>query len=273
MTQNADEKNSIFWDDLCGSQAAQALGVTDRSPASLKRYDDWYLGFYPYLLRHVPTGDMRGKAVLEVGLGYGTLAQQIVDAGADYTGLDVAPGPVSMIKDRIMQTPGATGRAVQGSILQPEMPKASFDFVVAIGALHHTGDLSEAIESCLGLLKIGGTLLAMVYNAYSYRRFIQARRETLSYWLAERRGYRGSVGGEGKHRAAYDINSAGSPAPHTEWISKTSLQCLCRRFSSCSVTRENIDQEPPFKKRSREELLQTPIPRICGLDLYFNARR
>ena len=39
---------------------------------------------------------MRGKKVLEVGLGYGSVAQRIAENGAVYTGLDIAEGPVEM---------------------------------------------------------------------------------------------------------------------------------------------------------------------------------
>jgi SAM-dependent methyltransferase len=273
MQSNTDQKNAAFWNEPCGSHAATMLGVTDASPQSLKRYDDWYLNFYPYLLRHIPTHLMRGRSVLEVGLGYGTLSQQIVESGARYTGLDIAQRPVDLVNHRIKQTSKATGEAIQGSILEPRLEEETFDYVVAIGALHHTGDLAGAISRCRELLRPGGELRFMVYNAYSYRRFMQARHATIEYWKSERRGYRGVVGGEGRDRAIYDTNSAGEAAPHTDWISVTSLRAMCKDFSKFTVRRENIDQEPPFKKRKREDLLKTLWPRLCGLDLYATARK
>jgi SAM-dependent methyltransferase len=48
----------------------------------------------------------------------------------------------------------------------------SFDAIVAIGCLHHTGDIGGAIESCRRLLAPGGILIGMVYYAYSYRRWL-----------------------------------------------------------------------------------------------------
>jgi len=42
--------NMSSWKELCGSHAANVVGVTGTSPQSLKRFDDWFLGFYPYLL-------------------------------------------------------------------------------------------------------------------------------------------------------------------------------------------------------------------------------
>src|SRR5262245_20640242 len=138
-------KNADFWDELCGTQLARQLGITDKSPASLKRFDDWYLDFYPYLLEHVVLNDMRDKDVLEVGLGYGTVSQRIAEAGARYHGLDIAAGPVAMANSR-MRRLGLPERAVQASILRAPFADSAFDYMVAIGCLHHTGDLRRAID-------------------------------------------------------------------------------------------------------------------------------
>src|SRR6516225_6835891 len=119
MLQQAhtDAENAQFWDELCGSQIARLLGITDASPASLKRFDDWYLAFYPYLFLHIPFDDMKDKDVLEVGLGYGTVTQRLAEAGARLTGLDIAEGPVAMANSRLRQA-GLTGSAYRGSILE-----------------------------------------------------------------------------------------------------------------------------------------------------------
>ena len=87
-------RNASFWNELCGTSFAKALGVIDDLPGSLKRFDDWYFAFYPYLLIHIPFEDMQAKDVLEVGLGYGTVSQRIAEVGARYHGLDIAAGPV-----------------------------------------------------------------------------------------------------------------------------------------------------------------------------------
>ena len=50
MDQGAiDKRNAAFWDELCGSSLAISLDIKDSSPASLKRFDDWYFDYYPYL--------------------------------------------------------------------------------------------------------------------------------------------------------------------------------------------------------------------------------
>ena len=167
-TADIDKANEEFWNELCGSGLAQHLGIKDHGIKSLKQFDRSYLEFYPYLLKHVPVGEMAGKKVLEVGLGYGTLGQKIVDAGADYTGLDIADGPVNMMNHRL-QMQGLPGRAIKGSILQSGLPAESFDYVVSIGCFHHTGNIQRCVNETWRLLKPEGTAFIMLYNQFSCR--------------------------------------------------------------------------------------------------------
>jgi 2-polyprenyl-3-methyl-5-hydroxy-6-metoxy-1,4-benzoquinol methylase len=267
------KKNSEFWDELCGSQLAKVLGITDSSIESLKKFDDWYFDIYPYLNDHIPFSKMKGKKVLDIGLGYGTVAQKIAESGADYTGLDIAKGPVAMVNQRLMQN-NLPGKAVQGSILDPKMEPGTFDHVIAIGCLHHTGNLQLAIDQCHQLLKPGGSLIFMVYYAFSYRRFRMVPLLTFKTLLAELIGKRGVVGaGSNRQRAAYDSGSDGTGAPHTDWISEKSLRHYCRGFSSFNATIENIDQEVPFRMTPRKDLLKTRWPALMGLDIYATATK
>src|SRR5947208_15590438 len=112
----------------------------------------------------------------------------------------------------------------------------------------------------------------MVYYAYSYRRWAVARLETLRYLGVETLGYRGVVAAvSGGETLDYDHNSAGEAAPHTDFISVKSLRHLCRRFSSFRWQLRNINQERPFEKRTRAELLKTRWPALCGLEIYATA--
>lgn len=273
MQDAISSKNTDFWNELCGSQLAKFLGITDSSSASLKKFDDWYFDFYPYLHDHIPFHSLKGKNVLEVGLGYGTVAQRLAESGCNYTGLDIAAGPVQMTNHRLAQE-GLPGTAIQGSILNPPFEPGSFDVVVAIGCLHHTGNLKLAIQQCHKILKPKGRLIFMVYSAYSYRRWYMSPKATTRYLLRELTGYRGVVGVSAeKDRAAYDTGSDGSGAPHTDWISGKSLKKLCKQYSKFKCKRENIDQEAPFKETPRTELLKTRWPRLLGLDLYATTTK
>jgi SAM-dependent methyltransferase len=147
---------------------------------------------YPYLFYHIAFDELKDKDVLEVVLGYGTIAQRMAESGAQYMGLDIADGPVAMAKHRL-RLAGLRGDANQGSILDAPFEDYSFDMIVTIGCLHHRGDLQKAINECHRMLRPGGKLVVMLYYAYPYHRWIQAPGETLRYLWREVFGYRDVV--------------------------------------------------------------------------------
>ena len=265
------KENSVFWDELCGSHLAKNLGITDRSEKSLKIFDAWYFNFYPYLEKHIEFPKLEGKKVLEIGLGYGSVSQKLVESGAIYTGLDIAEGPVDMVNHRISQS-YLTGRAVKGSILSPNFDQGSFDTVIAIGCLHHTGDLELAISNSLDLLKENGQLVMMVYYAYSYRRWKTSFIRTSRYFIDELTGMRAVVGKvNAKERSRYDVNLDGQAAPHTDWISKKSMRTI---LGNCSPTQVEMHLENMDTGRiSRKFLINTPISKLVGLDLYVKVKK
>lgn len=268
-----DAQNAAFWNTLCGTGLAQMLGITDGSEASLKKFDDWYLDFYPYLLEHVPVHTMRGKDVLEIGLGYGTLSQKIAEAGARYKGLDIAAGPVNMVNSR-MQQKALDGEAVQGSMLQCPFPDQSFDCVVSIGCYHHTGDTQRCIDETFRVLRPGGHAYLMLYNRFSLRQWEQFPKETLAALWRQLTFRPSGVQLSETQRAGYDVDMEGRAAPETQFFSIRDVKRMMKRFRSVGCEKENCDAkiEKGTGKvlRPREEMLAT-VGKRMGLDIYIHA--
>jgi SAM-dependent methyltransferase len=264
-TQHAvDEQNRAFWDELCGTNLAQAIGVTEINPDSLARYDGAYMAFYPYLERYLDALPVEGRETLEIGLGFGTVGQILAARGARYHGADISPGPVAMMRDRLrwlgVEAPDAS--VVQASALDLPWEAETFDFVVSIGCLHHTGDLPRAVDEVHRVLRPRGTALVMLYNARSYRQ--------LRVNLARARQ-------DARLRAMYDANTAGEAAPHTDFVSRRDVKRLFSSFSSVRVESQNFDPlAPSFRGRTfripRERLLGN-VARSLGLDLYVHAHK
>ena len=260
--------NAAFWNELCGSGAAEALGVTDASAAALERYDQWFFEFYPYLERHIPFDRLAGRRVLEVGLGYGSVSQRLAAAGALYHGLDIAAGPVAMVRHRLALAQDA-GEIRQGSILDCPWPDGHFDHVVAIGCYHHTGDMPRARAETRRVLRPGGGATIMVYSAYSYRRWLKWPGATARAFLAEFFG-RAAPSVTAEERAGYDADRTGAAAPETSFVSAASLKKAMRDWSAVAIARENIGGERLLAALPRHWLLATLGP-WCGLDLYCRA--
>lgn len=216
---------------------------------------------------------MRGKHVLEVGLGYGTVSQKIAESGVlSYTGLDIAMGPVNLVNQRL-QNKDLNSRAIVGNILEPPFSSESFDVIIAIGCLHHTGNLPLAISNCHRLLRKGGLMVFMVYNAYSYRRWRTAPVSTLRLWFNQTSGLHTSIPGDISNRAAYDTNALGDAAPHTDFTTSQTLRSYCQKFKDFSYQLENIDRDIPFVFSNRNRLLKSIWPRVVGLDIYVTVSK
>ena len=265
--EEINRNNAEFWNELCGTQLARQLGITDDSPESLKKFDNWYMDFYPYLYDHIMFAEMKGQRVLEVGLGYGTVAQKLLDAGARYSGLDIAAGPVAMVEHRCLLAGIGDADIRQASILDPPFADGSFDRLVAIGCLHHTGNLPEAIKVVWRLLRPGGEASFMVYSAVSYRQFKEAPLATLKRKLATGGVAYVAPNSMERQRAAYDVNAQGAAAPQTEFVSPAELRWLCRDFSKVAIRSENIGMGGLLGRLPRPLLCRLFGP-VVGLDLY-----
>lgn len=271
MVGNVSEENSLFWNELCGTQLARTLAISDNSKESLAKFDDWFMGFYPYLSKYIPFQELRGKKVLEVGLGYGTVAQKIAEAGADYHALDIAQGPVNMVNHRLGQA-GLLGEAKQGSILQAPFAKDTFDWVFAVGCYHHTGNMQQAVDETWRILKPGGCAMIMVYNALSYRRWIWSFMDTWKYFIRCSKGDFSLFDTRPGERAQYDTNEKGDAAPHTDFFSASHIRQISLKWNKVSVSTENVGDESVLRWVPRGLKLST-LGRISGLDIYCTLQK
>ncbi len=229
------------------------------------------MAYYPYLAQYLDALPVDGKEVLEIGLGFGTVGQILAGRGARYHGADIAAGPVAMLRDRLRWIGKPDDQAVvQASALELPWGDETFDAVVSIGCLHHTGDLPQAVSEVHRVLVPGGLAFVMLYNAHSFRQLVVVRRERVRAWRARH-------GSAEKVRGMYDANEAGEAAPHTDFVSRGGARELFGAFSEVRVQSQNFDDlTPSLRGRTltipRERLLGN-AGRVLGLDLYIHARK
>jgi ubiquinone/menaquinone biosynthesis C-methylase UbiE len=152
---------------------------------------------------------------------------------------------------------------VQGSALALPFEPASFDHVIAIGSLHHTGDLRKALDEVHRVLTDGGRASVMVYNAHSLNRLVTtpSARALARVWQSKSKRI--------LSRTEFDRSSDGSAAPHTDFVSKGTFRGLTTKFSVVEVTTQNANALSIFGRAliPRPKLLPT-LGRVAGLDLY-----
>ena len=261
-----DDANARFWDELCGTGLARSLGIAELNQDSLARFDAAYFDYYPYLTPLIEWAGLAGRRVLEIGLGFGTVSEFAARRAGSFHAVDIADAPVALVRRRLEFIGLPTDGVIRASALALPYPDRTFDTVISIGALHHTGDLSRALDEVWRVLRPGGRALIMVYNGHSFRRIAFLARQRLAGLLRLHRPY-----AEDDLRAMYDRRTDGTAAPHTDFRSPGEMRRLFRRFSSVSMERRNFDDYIVAGRMLRRRWFLRGIDRLLGLDLYVTA--
>lgn len=274
-----DLRNKEFWNEMCGSYLAKEIGIKDHSKESLQAFDEAYINMYPYLSSYLSLdNNIKSESVLEVGLGYGTVSQLLAKSSVQYTGLDIAAGPVEIVNHRINMEK-LNGKAYQGSMLNCNFPNESFDRVYSIGCFHHTGNMQKCVDETYRVLKPGGKAIIMVYNSFSYYRWIRfpfsTTKRLLKNIFCKNIAGADSLSNESESKA-FDVSiSSGKGAPQTEFFSKKFIYKIFSNYKKVSVNRENIATFAPkgFMIVDRKKYLSGIIAKYLGLDLYIIAEK
>jgi SAM-dependent methyltransferase len=130
-------------------------------------YDRFRYKREAHILRCLDRLDVGGKKLLEVGIGEGADAEQLIRRGARYSGLDLTMAAVVRTRTRfeLRRLPFEDVR--HGSVLGIPWPDESFDLVFSHGVLHHVPDIHQAQREIGRVLRPGGELIAMVYARWS----------------------------------------------------------------------------------------------------------
>lgn len=108
--------------------------------------------------------ELRGLHVLDAGCGGGRYTYMAAKAGADVVAVDISPA-VEKARQLCREFPNV--EVVQANLLQLPFRREMFDFIYAIGVLHHTPNTSEAFEALIPYLKPGGRIAVWVYPKWS----------------------------------------------------------------------------------------------------------
>ena len=110
----------------------------------------------------IPPELLRRRRVLDAGCGMGRWSYAAAKAGASHVvGFDLHDG----VHAARALTRGA-GRVslLKADIFALPFQEQSFDSIISIGVLHHTGDTSGAIRALLPLLRPGGRVFIQLYE-------------------------------------------------------------------------------------------------------------
>lgn len=144
----------------------------------LEFYDDFDRMRYEshgHLLGTLDGIPFRDKKCLEIGIGQGADAEQIVRRGGSYSGLDLTHEAVRRVTRRFELKQLPFDQIVQGSILAAPFEDNSFDLVFSHGVLHHVPDILGAQREISRILKPDGLLVVMLYARHSLNYHLSIR--------------------------------------------------------------------------------------------------
>lgn len=247
------------------------MGMDPNNPQDVKKFDAWYFEFYPYLLEYLDELELKNANVLEVGIGLGTVSRYLTQRSKSLTCLDIAQGAISYVKSTTQDSNNIN--YVCQSLLD-YVPKKQFDVVIAIGSLHHTGDLEKSLAHVEKLLTYDGTILVMVYYAFQPRRIIFHPVRTLGEFIqSQSKGFRKKLIFEEQDaflRARADVNLAGEAAPYTVFSSRRLFSE--RNFVRYDVKLKNFHRVPIFDKCFSRNFFLKHFSRFLGCDIYALGR-
>jgi 2-polyprenyl-3-methyl-5-hydroxy-6-metoxy-1,4-benzoquinol methylase len=265
-SETADSENAKFWNYLCGTNAATYMGFELDTKNGLAEFDTWYMDFYPYLLPYIDSAIAEGHSCLEVGIGLGTVSRYLARNMQEFSALDVAPEPCIFL-EKSLSMENVSLITMRRSILEGPVSTeldARYDVAIAIGSLHHSGNLTLALDNLVKSVKPGGKILVMVYNEFSLYRLIHNPIRFLNHLILSMLKKKYSWSEQDKAvRAVNDSNEHGVAAPHTAYSSKQLFHS--RIDSTWTVNTENISDLPRLGLRNK---LLPFVRNGGGLDLY-----
>ena len=152
-----------FWDEAsCG----EALLLPAETAAGYAAHSAERYRLEPYIPAFANWDRMKGKRVLEIGVGLGSDHEQFARAGAKLTGIDLTPRAIEHTRQRLALA-GLSSELQVGNAEALPFADASFDHVYSWGVLHHSPDTRTAIAEAMRVLRSGGTFAIMIYNKWS----------------------------------------------------------------------------------------------------------
>lgn len=263
--------NSAFWSEPCGYVAAKKLQLNLSTSDGIQKFDKWFFEFYPYLKDYLPEEKLSGKNILEVGIGSGSVSRMLAKYANKLVLLDIAPGAIEFVKNSINKT-GDIEFICEDVLQFTNVIK--FDLIVAIGSLHHTGDLLGSISKLESMLNNNGEIVIMVYNVFQPKNILFSPIKTLErFFLTICQKNKELVFREYnlKRRKSIDFNSLGEAAPIIDFSSRRIFKS--RSNMQYSTRLENLNRISFLPNEFYKTSFMRFISRILGTNIYATGKR
>jgi ubiquinone/menaquinone biosynthesis C-methylase UbiE len=144
------------------------------SPVGTRQYFDEVEARKYFVEPHIPPfaefANWKGMKVLEVGCGIGTDAINFLREGATYTGVELSERSLFLARQRAALF-GLEGEFIYGNAeeLSESISPRKFDLIYSFGVLHHTPDITKALDQIRDFCHESTVLKIMLYSENSWK--------------------------------------------------------------------------------------------------------
>jgi ubiquinone/menaquinone biosynthesis C-methylase UbiE len=187
-----------------------------RAAAYDQEYQDETPGGYALRIRRrkvMDLFDQPASRVLDVGCGPGVMAEEILNRGCGFWGVDPSAKMIEIARSRFPE--GDRVHFTLGDALRLDQPSGFFDAVLCMGVIDSLKDPRRGIREMLRVLRPGGTLILTVTNLQSpyawWKNYVFYPAVTVWHRLRAGIGSRGLKPGRirsGKTRALFSRRAA-----------------------------------------------------------------
>lgn len=222
---------------------------------------------YPYSNRIHGYESSAGNRVLDVGCGNGYVLAHYARNGAEVHGIDLTETALRLSRRRF-ELAGLEGAFQLTDGEAVPYPDGHFDFVCAMGVLHHIEDPRPMVAEIYRVLKPGGRIILMLYYRYSWKYIVVLR---LKCVFDPR--YRGKSLAE-----VLNMND-GPDCPLVTVYSKSEARGLLNRFQDVRLVLNQLSWKQLLLNPPLARLLAPVLPscsgsvfaRCLGWNLYVRA--
>jgi 2-polyprenyl-3-methyl-5-hydroxy-6-metoxy-1,4-benzoquinol methylase len=190
------EKNRGWWERTPMTYDWGATSPADRTLAWFDEQDRLNIEAHRFFAtdqhpfdRLIPFEQLRGKRVLEIGVGAGFHSELLARAGADVTGIDLTDTAVATARRRF-DLKGLEGYFLRWDAEQPSKDfDRRFDFVWSWGVIHHSARTARIVRNVSDWLTDAGRFSGMVYH----REALSTTSALLLHGVLRGKLWRGSV--------------------------------------------------------------------------------
>ncbi len=160
-----------YWDDRpCNIRhSSKELGTVEYfNEVSKKKFH-----VEPHILDFTRFPEWKGKKVLEIGCGLGTVGINFVFNDADYTGVELSEESLKLAKQRF-DVYGMDGRFYVGNAeeLSSFVPIETYNLIYSFGVIHHSPHPERIISEIKKYMNRNSILKIMLYAKNSWKNYM-----------------------------------------------------------------------------------------------------